>query len=470
MKRKSTASRSPARQRNFPGNREQLERLLQAGQGKRADAWNAWRLKNLAVPLELYAANLSDCHLREFDLDGVNLTKTNLARADLRRASFQFGLLHHANLSHADARGAGFSHVQFDRANLKGTRLDDADLRDTRLDVADLTDASLRRARLRNAVLAGVVARRADFRDADLSWVNLSGEYESGGDFGGALFQEADLSHAYLAYGDFRDARFSNANMAGANLTGADLRGADLRKVDLQGAILSGADLRGATLRGADVSGVAVWGVRYDESDIKDGRQAGLQIHDWVAHYKEEYAWGPLTVDNIELAHFMALVIQNPKLAALIDATTSKTVLLLGRFTGARKKVLERLREELPYLGYAPIIFDFEGPASRDTIETISTLAGLSKFVIADLSKPKSTPLETYVIVPHLSIPFVPIVERGEQPFSMLRDMQKKYYWVLPPVTYENVQDLVDRLDQAIVKPAERMFARIGRQRRDLVR
>jgi hypothetical protein len=45
-------------------------------------------------------------------------------------------------------------------------------------------------------------------------------------------------------------------------------------------------------------------------------------------------------------------------------------------------------------LGYVPIIFDFERPPDQDFTETIKVLAGMSLFIIADITNPKSTPME----------------------------------------------------------------------------
>jgi hypothetical protein len=40
-----------------------------------------------------------------------------------------------------------------------------------------------------------------------------------------------------------------------------------------------------------------------------------------------------------------------------------------------------------------PIVFDFDHPTGRDFTEMIKTLAGLSYFVIADITNPKSSAL-----------------------------------------------------------------------------
>lgn len=79
------------------------------------------------------------------------------------------------------------------------------------------------------------------------------------------------------------------------------------------------------------------------------------------------------------------------------------------------------LREELRKRGYLPIVFNFDKP--KDFTETVRLLASLSKFVIADVSSPKSAPYELGAIVPQTMIPFQPIIEEGETPFSMLQDL-----------------------------------------------
>src|SRR5689334_10552544 len=58
-----------------------------------------------------------------------------------------------------------------------------------------------------------------------------------------------------------------------------------------------------------------------------------------------------------------------------------------------RIEVLELLRGELRKRGYVPIVFNFDKPETKDFTETVRLLAGLSKFVIADITNPKSAPL-----------------------------------------------------------------------------
>jgi hypothetical protein len=67
-----------------------------------------------------------------------------------------------------------------------------------------------------------------------------------------------------------------------------------------------------------------------------------------------------VTVDNIEVAQFIYLMLNNQKVREVIDTITSKVVLILGRFTPERKQVLDGLRNELRKRNYLPVMFDFE--------------------------------------------------------------------------------------------------------------
>jgi hypothetical protein len=63
-----------------------------------------------------------------------------------------------------------------------------------------------------------------------------------------------------------------------------------------------------------------------------------------------------------------------------------------------RKPILNLLREHLRRRDILPILFDFEKPASRDLLETVSMLAHMSKLVLGDLTDASFVKLE----VPHI--------------------------------------------------------------------
>ena len=166
-----------------------------------------------------------------------------------------------------------------------------------------------------------------------------------------------------------------------------------------------------------------------------------------------------ITVDNIEVAQFVYLLLHNEKIRDVIDTIGKKGVLLLGRFTEGRMVVLERLREKLRDLGYVPMVFNFDKPETKDFTETVRLLCNLSHFVIVDITNPRSAPLELQATVPDYMVPFAPILQEGEQPFSMFVDLQNKYDWVLQPVVgYPSVDRLIEVLEDKVVRRAEAKF------------
>src|SRR5215467_6924883 len=79
------------------------------------------------------------------------------------------------------------------------------------------------------------------------------------------------------------------------------------------------------------------------------------------------------------------LLRDNQKIRDVIDTIGKKAVVILGRFTDERKAVLDALRDELRKRNYLPILFDFDKPVSQTTDETITLLARMARFVIANV-------------------------------------------------------------------------------------
>lgn len=128
--------------------------------------------------------------------------------------------------------------------------------------------------------------------------------------------------------------------------------------------------------------------------------------------------------------------------------------MILGRFTPERKEVLDALRQKLRELNFVPMMFDFEGAKTKDFTETVKILAGMSRFIIADITNPNSIPLELQSTVPDYMVPFVPIIQDGEQGFSMFKNLQNKYDWVIDVLEYADSEQLIAVVEQAIVRPA----------------
>jgi hypothetical protein len=277
--------------------------------------------------------------------------------------------------------------------------------------------------------------------EADLSWAELRG---------------ANLSGAILAYASLNGADLSGANLSEATLYrailyGANLSKADLRKANLGVAILVNADLRASDLTGCRIHGVSAWNLK-----LEDAKQQNLVI---TADAPE------ITVDNIEVAQFIYLMLNNQKVRDVIDTITSKAVLILGRFTDERKAILDALREELRKRNYLPILFDFNVPATRDITETVSLLARMARFIIADLTDPSSIPKELEAIVPDLAVPVQPLLEGASRPYAMFKDYWK-YEWVLPVYRYEGLEPLLATLAEKVIAPAEGKVKALEERRR----
>src|SRR5262249_38768660 len=284
--------------------------------------------------------------------------------------------------------------------------------------------------------------RGADLRGAKLYWANLHGA-----NLIKANLFEANLFQANLFVANLSGAMLNWADLFGANLHGANLHGAHLNPANLQAAILVETDLTGADLTGCRIYGVSAWGLKPPKSDKQ---------HNLIITRPDEPT---VTVDNIEVAQFVYLLLNNPKIRDVIHTIGQKGVLLLGRFTGGRIEVLERLREKLRKLGFVPMVFNFDKSETKDFTETVVLLASLSKFVIVDLTTPRSAPLELQATVPQCMVPFAPIIQQPQKPFSMFVDLQNKYDWVLRPVVgYPSVDRLIEVLEYEVVRPAEAKF------------
>jgi hypothetical protein len=325
----------------------------------------------------------------------------------------------------------------------------------------ELFDAFLREAYLAKADLSG-----ADLSDADLSKANLNGANLSATDLRGSHLSRASLSFAKLSDAnligaDLSRARLHLANLSGADLGEANLYGAHLDDANLSGANLSGAVLVGATLvgtnlEGANLTGCSVYGISAWNVKLEGAIQSNLVITP-----ADE---SPIQVDNLEVAQFIYLLLNNEKIRSVIDTITSKVVLILGRFTPERKVVLDAIRDELRKRDYLPVLFDFEKPASRNLTETVSTLAHMARFVIADITDAKSIPQELMAIVPNMpSVPVQPLLLATQQEYGMFEHF-RNFPWVLEEVLYDDQQTLLAELSEKVIAPAEAKAKELARK------
>jgi len=193
---------------------------------------------------------------------------------------------------------------------------------------------------------------------------------------------------------------------------------------------------------GCNVYGVSVW-----DAELEGAIQSNLVT--------TPYTESTIQVDNLEVAQFIYLLLNIKKIRHVIDTMTSKVVLILGRFTPERKAVLDAIRDELRNRNYLPVLFDFEKPESRDLTETITTLAKLSRFIIADLTDPSCSPYELASIVPTTPVALQKIILKGQKEYAMFVDLKNRYRWVLNPYRYDRQETLMANLDAKVIGPAE---------------
>jgi uncharacterized protein YjbI with pentapeptide repeats len=413
---------------------DQFSRLMQDG----VFAWNEWRRNHPDVRPDFRGRDFSKA-----ELAGVDLSKAALLEANLNGASLYGANLNESNLYEATLVDANLCEASLNTANLQC-----ADLSGGMLDLAELHGAYLAGAKLHRASLRNALLANADLSESAVT--TLPGTILDDADLSGARLNNANLSGASL-----QRANLTSANLFWANLSRANLREAKLCRANLELAILVETDLANANLTECRIYGMSAWNVKLE----------GATQTDLVITPRDE---PPIQVDNLDVAQFIYLLLNNERVRNVVDTITSKVVLILGRFTEDRKPVLDALRSELRNHNHTPIVFDFAQPASRNITETVSTLAHMARFVIADITDARSIPQELQRIVPDLpSLPIQPIILASQYEYGMFKDFLD-YPWVLLPYRYAGPDELIAKLAENIVAPAIAKAKEIQARRRQI--
>ncbi len=456
-------------------NKDQL-RIIQQG----VEAWNKWREENPDERIDLRKASLFKANL-----SGANLSQADLRESDLREANISRAKLSRADLRKADISRADISNADISKASLFKAKLGEVDLHG-----ADLRGTLLSRAHL----------AKANFHMAKLS---------------GACLCEAGLSGADLREADLEDASLRFASLREADLSKASLRRSDLRGASLDKAILIKTNLTDAILTDCRIHGISTWRLKLEGAEQKNLAVTPFPIS--------------ITIDNLEVAQSLYLLLHDKKIRGAIDAISLKAVLILGRlmpkrrivldalreelrgrgyifalflcsllysmknrgtiapaipkvvlilgrfmpekFMPKRRVVLDALREELRGRGYSPVLFPFKEPHPEDScledsfledrlildpIETVSTLAHMARFIIADITDAKGLLTELESIVSGLPlVPVMPIVPYTGYEDGLLKQI-RRYPWVLEPYRYEDQAQLIASLGEKVIAPAEK--------------
>lgn len=381
--------------------------------------WNDWRkghywFTSIDLSDITFKGDLSAIDFRDADLSRVNFRGVTLNNADLRDAILVDANLEMAQLVDCDLRGANLNRVNLRKANLTGARFD----------VPDRTDKTLKRwdpypnrqptkfTSMRSACCVGANLDRIKGEMLDAEGSNFAGS-------------------------TFRDAIVSEARFRGANLNAATCVRTNFRGTAFDYASLVETDFRKANLCDCSVFGVSAWDIVLadtEQQNIKITREGDC----------------PVVVDNVELAQFMYLLLNNRKVRNFVDTISTKLVLIIGRFSRERKYVLDEARHHIRVAGYIPILVDFEKPRNRDLTETVSTIAHLARLVIADLTDARSVPHELAVTIPNLpSVRFQPICALGEDEYGMFEHFKSMEH-VSETLWYDSPQTLARKLTEVL--------------------
>jgi hypothetical protein len=257
---------------------------------------------------------------------------------------------------------------------------------------------------------------RINFSRMNLSRVSIHKAFAEGLNlresiFKGAHFEEGDFSGANFSGATFLNTKFNKTILTGANFEDATFINCNLNRVNLVGAFFHVKEITETV-----VYGIAAW----DLQTADNMNQSKLVIERTYGLYSDLIQQGkiPMMVDDIELAQFIYYLSNHKKLRDALNILNDRGVLLLGRFQDGGLERLYVMREWFQRKGYMAMIFDFERPDNLSLTETVVTMAGLSKFVVVDLSG-SSVPAELQAILSQIK---KPVLAFGN-PYALFPDL-----------------------------------------------
>ena len=282
--------------------------------------------------------------------------------------------------------------------------------------------------------LSGVNLSGANLSEANLARANLSGADLSG----------ANLSLAELILANLREVNLSGTNLGGANLSDANLSGAILKGTNFNRADIVDVDLSEATLTDCNIYGISAWNVKLD----------GVKSSNLRITPKDE---PEVTVDDLMVAQFVYLLLNNQNVRNVIDTITSKIVLILGNFSEERKPILDALRKELHHNhNYVPVLFDFSTSNTLNYQETVTLLARMARFIVADVTEAREIRAELTSIAEQLpSVPVRPLLLSGTEEWSTFEKNFRNRGSILGLHRYQNCDELIANIRIEIIEPAE---------------
>lgn len=380
----------------------------------RAENWPEI-LKAMKLPFIEEISNRKD--LRAIDLEQCkenNITFPSFYKARFSKTDFSYANLKNVYFIEADLHESVFKDSILEGTHFEISHLQGVDFQNLIFNKTIFARSYMMHAKLQNSTFLN-----SDFREAYLGFANFYGSKF----LNGTSFIDANLDNAIIENSTFDEAVLNRTNLHNTNL-----RNSVIRSTDLSYCLFVKTDLTKTKIVNSKVYGISVWDLKTDKETI------GIDL---IIREK------PLiTVGDIEIAQFIYLILNNEKIPNLITTMRTKVVLILGSFDDQSKPILEKIKELLPKHDLIPIVFDFNPPLEQRYIETVKTLALLSKFVIVDLSIRSGQYIEIASIVPETEIPFATIAFEDTKASEMLKifnayDWWRKVYFSYPKEGWE---------------------------------
>jgi len=194
--------------------------------------------------------------------------------------------------------------------DLSGINLSKSLLDDSNLSIIDFSNANFYESKL----------NRVDLSYSNLSYANLDYTEAVESDFTCELYN-ATVRNASLIICNFRGSNLSNTDFTNTNLSWGEFGQADISNSILINCNLTEAhfvdtNLEGACLDGSRIFGISSWRVNLANCS---------QNHLIITHKDEP----TISVDDLEVAQFIYLIINNKKIKKVIDTLISKAVLII---------------------------------------------------------------------------------------------------------------------------------------------
>lgn len=275
--------------------------------------------------------------------------------------------------------------------------------------------------------------------------------------FESAIFPKADMTNCYLYEADMSAAGFPGADFSGSMIRKAYCSGTDFTDAIFIDCVLNNSTIirvnfSGVRLEGCNVYGVSAWEIKANEKTV----QKELFLHrDNFSRKDIGQSSDVLSyVDDLALAQFFYFLNQPDGFGKSLKQLNKRSVLLLGKFKEGGLELLKTVGEMLRRRNYIPIVFDFDPSEHTSLIENVTTMAGLSRFVLANLEG-NSVPAELAKVTSNYRNPVIGWIhdDKHHEVYAMFKDVaalaNAQYF------TYTNELNLEVQLDKVIVKAEE---------------